>query len=1151
MAIGDFRLSTTRYVRPGTYIGFVQIPRPTATPDEVRFPCYVGRGNRLAQVFALEVIRAYVENEELSFTSVVPYQASLDYSAINDKTVAFLYKLNREVVPTDKWDFRESNPGSGVWDMVEISALEYDSNATYYIDYQSNDSDRQDDLPFNDVRQMVDVGDAEGQNKYEEFVDYRVVTELVGNSTGGDTEALVASSNNSQTSGTVSVVGGTGTVGGVDFNTANNNYVFPYNMDYTLTVQAFTLNTSATYEIEIAPASGGNDQANQVPMHSSLAGVVGQRVEFTVLSGGETNVQIDANYPFTDGIRIDVDLSIAQAPGDTYTWSAYGPGRVEIASPHFNDNQFAEVPNPTYGGNFASGVNEASSGTITINPKTAYNDTFNRDYDFRVYDAGGSTGDGPNGNRQFTILWSSYNELPYTEGQIQVNEATASTYTEVSLEKGIYVDINLGAGHDIDLQNVAELVSATDATNLTTALALAVDAKAVYDDHDSDGTYARHQGGSTGNHQTTITPVDEATLITFCQELQTLYTAHIADSNMHVPIDDIWTLDATISPTTVATCAAFLNDFKAKYNRHTKAFNFTQGDTWSMNVQAPRREFTAKDDREYTLSLGVTSATSIDVAWYTDTYEGRFGSFTVPATDIYVDLPDNVLLSFRNYPITPAIPERFAQGDQFTFTGVNRDQIDWSLEQRTSETIDNSDIQQDSLGRITGTPTAYYITMLSTPTEIIRVEDASTGALISYSHILNPDGSPTPYVMFVGSTKPANDVVVYYSYGGQEPAAGQTYYITAYRLRADSEYNKPTLYLTREDMARGLSPKTTDNHLWIAGDIAFDTDFFGAYFCQVQDSAGNQTYSIADYRNAIDSTEKIKDITDLVVVGYFGAVPYAKLSIEKMADPFVRAERMLWVGAPVGTEVGDVDTPDTLVYLAKKTLQFTGNNPGRGHVVLVGNSDCTRTLVLDDGTVTTVVLDGSFVAAYTAARNAAFTDPGQTLLRRDCASFDTMQTFTEPEQDLLGAARVMWLNEVGDALYRYEESTTVDTSSPDLEEISAMNQKIFVTRKVAKDMDANLIAIVPPSPAAGVALVQAYLADEMSTIVSSGAIAPYGSDDNPPTVRELDPGTDLYVFVDENDRRLYHFGYYYNLRYPIKRLFGLYSVDTRFWDARQ
>jgi hypothetical protein len=350
-------------------------------------------------------------------------------------------------------------------------------------------------------------------------------------------------------------------------------------------------------------------------------------------------------------------------------------------------------------------------------------------------------------------------------------------------------------------------------------------------------------------------------------------------------------------------------------------------------------------------------------------------------------------------------------------------------------------------------------------------------------------------------------------------------------------------------MAAGLAPKTTDNDLWKAGDIAFDTAFFGAYFCQVKDLSGNQVYSTADYRRAVDATEKVSSITDLVILNFFPAVPYAKLSIEKMANPFKRCERMLWVGTPIGTPVGDVDTANSLVYLAKKTLQFQGDNPGRGHVVLLANPRVTRTFVLDDGSTAVLDLDGSYLAAYTAARNAEFTNPADTLLRKSTASFDDMETFTEAEQDILGSASVTWLNSQGSGSFRFEESITVDTSAPDLQEISAMNQKIYVTRKISRDMDNALISVVPPSPAAGVALVQAYLTDELSTIASSKVIAPYGSETSPPTVRQVGP-KDMYVYVDELDRRVYHIGYFFNIRYPIKRILGLYSVDSRFWDSR-
>ena len=1179
MAIGDFRLSTSRYVRPGAYIGYVRIPRPINDPGNPRYPCYVGRGSRLARIQNAAHKRAYVETEELSFIKVVPYLANLDYAALNDQTLTYLYTTNRALVTNDKWAFRESSPGSGVWDQIEIVATEFDKNATYYIDYQSVDRTKLDDLKFDDLRQMLRVGDTESENKYEEYVDYRIVTEILGNVAGTDPQALIPGSSNVNTDGwlpaTTTSLADVGNVGNdiVSIGAAAD-YIFDYSMHYTVTCTAAVPATSATFDIVVTPLSGGNDQAERVPMHSTFDGLATMNVEVVFTHGAVpvVNYALDTNYPFNDGVKLDFNFASDPTAGDSWSWNAYGPSRVELSSAHDNTNQFSEVDDTVWQGTMVPYTlpqvhPDASSGTIEVSDFTDYSGGFDRKYRFRVYSVGGPTGDGPNGNRQFDILWSGYGEIPYTEGIINVDETDPTTYTKVHLEDDIYVDIGFGAGHadNAILDNLTlpdgEMIGAPDATNLTTALFLANgglgSCKSRWDEHDKDWfngiarVPAMHVGG-TGTHQTTIVPVDEPTLITFCAELQGLYTSHIGDALMHTPVDTYWMLDSSITPADLASCIEFLNDFKEKYNRHLRSYNYVQGDEWTMNVLAARKEYTDKDDRDYTITIGSLVqwplTPSMTVAWRSDTYEGGFGNFTLSNLVYQQDLPDNISLMFRNWTTEANDAQRYVANDSFTFSTVDRDQIDWNLEQKVNQTILEDEIFRDILGRVTGLPLSYYVILNDTPSEITRVVNKATGVSIAYSLILDTSGDPTPYLMF--TTDPGDDIIVYYRHKGAEPSPSSWYYITANTLRQDALYETPIRYLNRDDMEVGLAPKTTDNSLWIAGDIAFDTAFFGAYFCQVKDAAGNQVFSSADYRRAIDETETVSEITDLVILSFFNANAYAKLSIEKMADPFERKERMLWIGVPIGTPIGDVDTPDSLIYLATKTFQFSGDNPGRGHLVLHGNQQVTRSLVLDDGTATSVELDGSYFAAYSAARNAEFRDPADTLLRKDTASFEDMAVFNEKEAMLLGGASIIWADSVGTSLFRYAESTTLDKSSPDLNEISAMNQKIYVTRKVSRDMDAALISIVPPSPAAGVALVQAFLTDELQEIASSGTIAPYGSEENPPTIRQVSPGTDLYVFVDELDRRLYHFGYFYNIRYPIKRLFGLYSVDTRFWDAR-
>jgi len=1159
MAIGDFRLTNARYVRPGTYIGYVRIPRPTADPGNPRYPCYVGRGSRLALVLNMPHRRSYVEDEELNFSSTAPYIAPLSYAAVDDQTEAFLYKQNREVVPTDKWQFTESTPGSGVYDQVEIQVTEFDKNATYLIDYQSSERDDiLDPLGFNELRQMGNVGDSEGQNKYQEFVDYRIVTEIVGNASGGDPDALIPGSSNSHLTGrNLAVVKSAGTGVGTVAHATTSQYTYDYGMQYTLYCRAFTAAVDATFELVIVPVSGGNSQVNKVPEYGAFVGTgaipAGRSIEFTVAAGTPTTVQLDtaASYGYNDAIVLDFDFTAGDFnTDDVFTWDSYGPGMIELSSAHDNTNQFAETTEPVEGSNYLTAAAATDSGSITMNPNAEYTGTMDRHYKMQVYyPPVGPTGDGPSGNRRFNIIWSAYDELPYTEGVIAVDEATPTSLTNQHLENGIYVDINLGAGHA--LADTTNIITAADANSLATALTLCADAQTQHDAHDNNGGGVYHPAGA-GSHQTTVAaPTNEAELVAATQELQTLYTAHIGDNLMHIPVDDIWAL-ASAAITDTATAAAFLNDFKAKFNRHRQAFNFVEGDTWSFVARAPRQDYTDKDDRLYTLTVGNVVTTngseSITVAWYTDTYEGGFGNFTVPYNDIYVDLPDSITMAFRNFPTIDPAQEQFATNDIFTFTTVNEDEVDWSLRTRANETIPEDEIFQDTLGRVTGTPLAYYIILSDVPETVYWVKKVSDGSLVSYTQVYDA-GNPTVYLSF--ATDPGDDLQIYYEHRGEEPSPGSIYYISAQRLRLDSEYETPIRYLNRDDMERGLGPKSTDNQLWIAGDIAFDTDFFGAYFVQVKDAAGNQVFSTADFRRAIDATETKKDITDLIIIDFFPALAYSKSSIEKMADPFENAERMLWVGVPIGTPLGDEDTPDSLIYLAKKTLQFQGDNPGRGHVVLVANDSAERTVVLDDGTSTRVTLDGSFIAGFSAARNAAFRDPAQTLLRKDCTSFEDMNTFNEQEELILGGASILYLSDVGGGVFRYNESQTVDTSAPDLQEISAMNQKIYVTRKVARDMDDALISIVPPSPASGVAIVRAFLSDELAAIVSSGVIAPYGSETNPPTVRQINSSSDIYVFVDERDRRLYHFGYFYNIRYPIKRLFGLFSVDTRFWDNRQ
>jgi len=1144
MAVGDIRLSTNRYVRPGTYIGRVHQPAPGVLTGYPRFPAFVGKGNRLARESDSRHIRSRVYAETLNFPTSPPYRAPLDHDAANDQTLALLSKSSGEPVASNDWAFVESTTGSGTWDYVQINDIVFDQNAAYVIEYQSVDRAVLDPLQFDDLREIISCGNAEGISGYVEFEDFRVITTLTGDP--NDADALVADSSNTYTSGGVSAV--TKTPAGVKTGTFTpSGYTFDYSRSYVLTCTAAAGAVTAEFTVTVSADSGGNSQAPNQPAHSSLVTPATLQVAAAspaVVLSDNTNYKVGEKLPnwwVADGLTLTFVFGTGFDVGDVFTFDAYGPGLIEFSSAHDNTNQYSSVAAPVQGGNIVTTTDFSTGGTITVNGETNYDGEFDRTYTLVVDNVGGVPG-----ARTCDILWTGYNELPFSEGSISLTEATASTLIQRLVEKDVYLDFVFGGEHD--LADTTNAITAADCTTLASALILGANIRTTYNAHDADTGGAWHGGTGINTHQVSaVAPTDLASLRTFCLELQTDYAAHLADTATHVVADTVFTLNYTVTATSpIATLVNFLNDFKDQYAGHRVAMGFVEGDYWTMAALADRREYTAKDERSYTFDINAVAApagTSITTTYNAKTYEGGWSSLTLTGdgagyyADPYLDLPDNIRLMLRNINGT----ERVAASDEFTFSAGCSDTVDWSLVRRETETIDDDDIQQDVAGNITGTPLVYYLILNETPTSLLRVKESVSGTALSYTWVTN-----TPYIYF--ASDPGVAVQVDYEWRGYEPDPGNSYFITANRKRISTEFNEAIRFLTVDDARLGLYPSASSNDLWIMAEIAFETSFFGGYFIQVASAADNEVFTIADYRTAIDASEAKDEISDLIVLNYFNALAYAKNSVEKMCDPFEGKQRLLWVGTPTGTEVGDDTTQDSLVYLARNTLQFSPQSQGKGNVILIANNQATRTQGLEDGSTTSLTLDGSFIAGHAAALTASFTDPADTILRKDIAAFDEVTMFPESEVGVLGGASIVYLNEKGSGLYEYGESHTVDTTEVALNEISARTQEHYVLKRIRREMNDALIGLVPPSPQAGVLMIQSQLVRSLGSMASANIIAPYGSDEG--TERPISPTRDVYVYVDPLDARLYHFGYFFITRLPIKRLFGLYSVNTRFWDNR-
>jgi hypothetical protein len=202
-------------------------------------------------------------------------------------------------------------------------------------------------------------------------------------------------------------------------------------------------------------------------------------------------------------------------------------------------------------------------------------------------------------------------------------------------------------------------------------------------------------------------------------------------------------------------------------------------------------------------------------------------------------------------------------------------------------------------------------------------------------------------------------------------------------------------------------------------------------------------------------------------------------------------------------------------------------------------------LLLDDLSTKRVPLDGSFIALAACGLQDSFADPAGSILKKQLAGiFADMQTYTDSDELTLGGAQVTFLHKDGDGIFTFNECVTVDTSSIDNAEINAVKQQHFMTRRVTQQMAAKIVGWVPPDPFTAVMTIRGFLVEILADAVSHSWIAPYGSEQSPPTRRKINPSADVLIFQDEQIKTDWVYEFFYNLRYVVKRTSGLYGIDS-------
>jgi hypothetical protein len=385
---------------------------------------------------------------------------------------------------------------------------------------------------------------------------------------------------------------------------------------------------------------------------------------------------------------------------------------------------------------------------------------------------------------------------------------------------------------------------------------------------------------------------------------------------------------------------------------------------------------------------------------------------------------------------------------------------------------------------------------------------------------------------------------------GKNPAKGEEFFVTYKAARLSTEYNRPILNTSLDQLISRVGGVSSSNALALAGTLVFEQKPPYVYHIQVQNTGTGIAAQDLDYLEAIQGAELNPDITDVVVLGHpqvsnaggVKALVRAALRdhIVDQSSLMERAERVGWFGMPTTTLPGDGETTGTFVYVATSELQVAADSPGRGRFVLVGPAWFKKTFRLADGTAKQLTLDSTYLAAGVCALNASFLSPSEGLLRKVVTGLDEVQEITKGDRDLMASNGVtlVYDRQGGNVVF---DPVSTDLTSAEFREINVMNQKDNIAKRVRQQLDDTLVGVVPDDLAQFIFEVKQQIAVQLNGAISDGAIAPFQNDDG--TIRNIDLQNDIIVTRRASDPTTYDFRFTFFVKFIAKRLFGTYSVS--------
>jgi len=394
----------------------------------------------------------------------------------------------------------------------------------------------------------------------------------------------------------------------------------------------------------------------------------------------------------------------------------------------------------------------------------------------------------------------------------------------------------------------------------------------------------------------------------------------------------------------------------------------------------------------------------------------------------------------------------------------------------------------------------------------------------------------------------------YSVYGtGSRPGFATTYYCTYDVTRASTDYDEPTRVYNADQLFTYTSPLTSSNYttniLGVAGEIAFENYAPSLWLQQVNDSTTPGSPTPTQIQTAIENCEKKAGITDIVVIDTSEAQQaYLMGHVSNMSTLTEKKYRRGWYGCARDTAIGDPDTTDTILYRTSRTVQPTSTSTGRGRQIMLAPTKATRTLTLEDGSEVDVNLDGSYIATAVAALQTSLPSPSSTMVNRTIRGFktdSTFETYLKSERHTLASNGVCVVTSDAGNLILKDPLTTEQGGVVQFEEPMSSCQKDAVTNVINTLLGANVVGLVPDDLADFISDVKTWIMLGIQASINAGDIAPFRDNNN--VIRDIDLTTDIQVWQDTTDPRIFLFNYWFNLKYPAKRFFGQHSVDNPFF----